>query len=94
MIGVNVQDAYKKVGQTDYYYYPKCEYFVNDKRYETEAKCSTFRFRKLIGKEVIVYYNPEKPEDSYFEQDNTILVLSIIFMFVGITILILALMVI
>ena len=92
MIGVDVQDAYKKVGKTDYYFYPTCEYYVNNKRYITEAKCSTFRFRKLQGKEVNVYYNPEKVEDSYFEQDNTILVLAAIFIIVGIGMLIMTLM--
>lgn len=73
------------------YYYPIYNYFLNNQKYEIESSYG-YRTENIssINRQKQIYYNPNKPDESYIANENlnraykTVKALGIIFIIAGI----------
>ena len=64
-------------------YFPYFEYVVNDQTIVKESHYGTSKPRFEVGQEVAIYYNPEKIEDYYVEDDKAPRLISFVFVGIG-----------
>ena len=66
IIGVRECQETNDDGFNSYYYYPQFEYVVNGQIYRGEGNKGYSKSRKIqIGSDIIVYYNPKKPNENF-----------------------------
>lgn len=64
-------------------YFPFFEYVVNGQTIVKESHYGTGKPRFEVGQEVVIYYNPEKIEDYYVENDKAPGTISFVFIGIG-----------
>ena len=83
IIGVREYQETDDEGFNHYFYYPQFEYVVNGQIYRGEGNKGYSKSNKIqIGGNIKVYYNPQKPNESFTKGGGFILP------FIGITLII------
>ena len=85
IIGVRESQETDDEGFNHYFYYPQFEYVVNGQIYRGEGNKGYSKSNKIqIGGNIKVYYNPQKPNESFTKGGGFILpVLGIMLIIVG-----------
>ena len=85
IIGVREYQETDDEGFNHYFYYPQFEYVVNGQIYRGEGNKGYSKSNKIqIGGNIKVYYNPQKPNESFTKGGGFILpVLGIMLIIVG-----------
>ena len=74
IIGVREYQETDDEGFNHYFYYPQFEYVVNGQIYRGEGNKGYSKPRKIqIGGDIKVYYNPQKPNESFTKGGGFIL---------------------
>ena len=74
IIGVREYQETDDEGFNHYFYYPQFEYVVNGQIYRGEGNKGYSKPRKIqIGGNIKVYYNPQKPNESFTKGGGFIL---------------------
>ena len=74
IIGVRESQETDDEGFNHYYYYPQFEYVVNGQAYRGEGNKGYSKSNKIqIGGNIKVYYNPQKPNESFTKGGGLIL---------------------
>ena len=74
IIGVRESQETDDEGFNHYYYYPQFEYEVNGKVYHGSGSRAYSKRKKIrIGGNIKVYYNPQKPNESFTKGGGFIL---------------------
>lgn len=74
IIGVREYQETDDEGFNHYFYYPQFEYVVNGQIYRGEGNKGYSKPRKIqIGGNIKVYYNPQKPNESFTKGGGLIL---------------------
>ena len=74
IIGVRESQETDDEGFNHYYYYPQFEYVVNGQIYRGEGNKGYSKSNKIqIGGNIKVYYNPQKPNESFTKGGGFIL---------------------
>ena len=74
IIGVRESQETDDEGFNHYFYYPQFEYVVNGQIYRGEGNKGYSKPRKIqIGGNIKVYYNPQKPNESFTKGGGFIL---------------------
>ena len=74
IIGVRESHETDDEGFNHYFYYPQFEYVVNGQIYRGEGNKGYSKPRKIqIGGNIKVYYNPQKPNESFTKGGGFIL---------------------
>ena len=86
IIGVRESQETDDEGFNHYYYYPQFEYVVNGQVYRGEGNKGYSKSNKIqIGGNIKVYYNPQKPNESFTKGGGFILpFLGIMLIIVGV----------
>ena len=74
IIGVRESQETDDEGFNHYFYYPQFEYVVNGQIYRGEGNKGYSKINKIqIGGNIKVYYNPQKPNESFTKGGGFIL---------------------
>ena len=74
IIGVRESQETDDEGFNHYFYYPQFEYVVNGQIYRGEGNKGYSKSNKIqIGGNIKVYYNPQKPNESFTKGGGVIL---------------------
>lgn len=69
--------------RTSYSYAPVVQFMVNGREYTVESNTSTNPPSHQVGDTIEVHYNPDNPEETYFEKDAVALILGVVFGVIG-----------
>lgn len=70
--------------RTGYTYAPVVQYMANGREYTVESRTSSNPPAYAVGDMVEVHYNPDNPEESFFDKDSLVVVLGVVFGAVGV----------